>query len=343
LLVDKESKFGPFDGPTAEVEAAKDGEASKLSVLILEEDGRKVFVAPTNAALAIRQLREAMDFFFHLSVRAVDASHFPDSLVKAIGLGIGYPIQNPAAAQQSPSLSATTATNTPGSVLSRGATPSWSCAFSDDEGDSESSVEPELEMIPLTSENIGRVQEAFGDLAIFDRTKKLHVTENGPAVGDSAEASSNAPLPATAASSSPVPAEGSPNLLRKEPSRQSSVGVHLPIVDPSIVAVTSKPAPAFFDPAIASMTATLSSASRGSCEPQTNILALLAAGRRKGSSVPSPQPVAINDSAVISVAVAVPFTPTTEAIDRAAVCFTRDADDEDEDDIVVMRPGELDH
>ena len=249
VIVDDESKFGPFDGSTSAVVDAASPAATNQSVLILEDDARKVFVAPTPVALLLQQLREAMDFYFHLSVRAVDASLFPDTLVRAIGYGIGYPIQQQQPAHQPNSNSASSlraATSPSGSVV-----PQWSCAFSDDEADG-AAPEPSIEMIPLTEDAINRVQDTFGDLAILDRAKFRAPVSAGPANDE--------------------------------------------IVVPAAVAPASEARAPFVDPAI------------------------------------------------LSAFVAAPFSPTTEAIEQAAVCFARDmddadGDDEDEDDVVVLQCG----
>jgi hypothetical protein len=248
-------------------------------------------------------------------------------------------------------------------------------------------------MISLTQENINRMQQAFGDLAVFDRLTSLpplaavnccsgENSARGPVVvsaedihNDDDDAPPPQPhQPATAAHPQSIPVEVERALgPQKKHQQQPQQVAAKPFVDPCIISLSrasaAPPAPAaaassataFFDPAII---AAGNVADEQAPRESKSVLELFAfAGRGKGTAViskphaaPTTIPVAvagppssaawaagIDDPAVISATAVVPFSPVTEAIERAAVCFTRgDDEDDDDDDIVVMRPSSLD-
>eukprot|EP00657_Telonema_sp_P-1_P001796 TRINITY_DN14496_c0_g1_i1.p1 TRINITY_DN14496_c0_g1~~TRINITY_DN14496_c0_g1_i1.p1 ORF type:complete len:131 (+),score=23.71 TRINITY_DN14496_c0_g1_i1:44-394(+) len=55
---------------------------------------RDRFYLPNRPAELIRDLREVMEFYFSLSIKEVDASIFPEALVRALGEVIHYPVQH---------------------------------------------------------------------------------------------------------------------------------------------------------------------------------------------------------------------------------------------------------
>eukprot|EP00658_Telonema_sp_P-2_P084050 TRINITY_DN9231_c0_g1_i3.p1 TRINITY_DN9231_c0_g1~~TRINITY_DN9231_c0_g1_i3.p1 ORF type:complete len:388 (-),score=128.02 TRINITY_DN9231_c0_g1_i3:378-1541(-) len=67
----------------------------KEDVSVLRMDGgKKLFYLPNRPAELIRDLREVMEFYFSLSIKEVDASIFPEALVRALGEVIHYPVQH---------------------------------------------------------------------------------------------------------------------------------------------------------------------------------------------------------------------------------------------------------
>ncbi|KEG12029.1 putative ATP-dependent DEAD/H RNA helicase [Trypanosoma grayi] len=167
FLNDEESKMGPAFPFTLETE-----EEMKTHAALFFDGDKKIYITSMPVALAVREVRECMDYYLALAIKEVRADLFPEELTQALAYTVGYPLKEGTGADVGKTPDNTTMASgenarTEMSIANRGGS-----YWADDSVDEEEAPEitmDDFEDFQLTEEEMKRAAAELGELALFNR------------------------------------------------------------------------------------------------------------------------------------------------------------------------------